>query len=188
MEVEKLGESFPLEVRFAPYLLDPTTPPEGKPRKPQMSGDAPPSPIEARGAELGLTYTRGRTWSSNSLLALEAGEFANEHESPEVAWAFHRALFKAYFTDLADISDVEVLVEAGRQAGVDTEALRRSLEARTYQQQVSEGLQWSRSVGVTAVPTFIIDDEYGVVGAQPVEVLEQVLERLGKKRRSELEA
>ena len=136
--------------------------------------------MEQRGIELGLTYSRGRSWSSNSLRALEAGEFANEHETAEIAWAFHRALFKAYFTDLADINDVEVLVGAGRAAGVDIEALRASLESRSYQEQVAEGLRWSREVGVTAVPTFVIDEQYAVVGAQPVEVFENVLQQLGK--------
>jgi predicted DsbA family dithiol-disulfide isomerase len=180
VEVERLGEKYPLNVQFAPFLLDPTTPLEGKPRRGYTQPGDPPTPIEERGSELGLTYTRGRTWSSNSLLALEAGEFAREHESPEVAWAFHRAVFKAYFTDLADISKMDVLVEAARATGVDADAMRQALETRSYEHQVMDGLRWSREAGVTAVPTFIIDDQYGVVGAQPYEVLDKVLTRLGK--------
>ena len=146
-------------------------------------GDA-PSDMEQRDIELGLTYSRGRTWSSNSLLALEAGEFANENESPAIAWAFHRALFKAYFTDLADISDLDVLLEAGREAGVDVAALRASLEARSYRAEVADGLRWSREIGVTGVPTFVIDEQHAVVGAQPFEVFERVLQQLGKVPRA----
>jgi predicted DsbA family dithiol-disulfide isomerase len=50
---------------------------------------------------------------------------------------------------------------------------------------VLDGLRWSREAGVTAVPTLIIDDMYGVVGAQPYDVLDKVLTRLGKVPKSE---
>ncbi len=43
---------------------------------------------------------------------------------------------------------------------------------------MDDGVRWSRGVGVTGVPTFIFDDKYGVVGAQPLEVLESVIAEL----------
>jgi predicted DsbA family dithiol-disulfide isomerase len=49
---------------------------------------------------------------------------------------------------------------------------------------VDDGINWSRSAGVTAVPTFIFDDQYGVVGAQPFEVLDSVMQRMGKVARA----
>jgi predicted DsbA family dithiol-disulfide isomerase len=138
----------------------------------------PPTALEQRGQELGLTYARGRTMTPNSHLALEAGEFAAEH--PEKRDAFHRLLFKAFFTDLEDISDIGVLVRIGEAAGLPAAELRTALETRAFEKQVDDGINWSRSIGVTAVPTFVIDEEYGVVGAQPFEYLDAVLKQLGK--------
>ncbi len=179
-EIERLGEKYTLDVRFAPYLLDPSTPPEGKPRKQQSTPGSPPSAMEERGTSLGLTYSRGREWTSNSLLAHEASEFVTEHESPEVAWAFHKAMFKAYFTDLADIGKPETLIDVAASVGVPADAMRVTLENRTFQAQVADGIRWSRAIGVTGVPTFVFDERHGVVGAQDLSVMEQVMQQLGK--------
>lgn len=143
----------------------------------------PPSALEQRGTELGITFRRGRTWSSSSLLALEAAEHVTEHE-PGHRDAYHKALFKAYFEDLADIGKPETLVEVAGSCGVDTAALADALANRTYQQQVEDGINWARSIGVSAVPTFVIDEEHGVVGAQPFEVLDRVMQKLGKTPRA----
>jgi predicted DsbA family dithiol-disulfide isomerase len=176
VEVERLQAEYGLDVRFAPYLLDPTTPREGKARRPMTNPADPPSYMEERGESLGLHFTRGRTWTSNSLLAHEAAEFAADHGD---GFAFHRALFKAYFEDLADIGKPETLLETARAAGLDESALRQALDAGTYTQQVQDGIQWAREIGVSGVPTFVFNERYGVVGAQEHNVFEDLLRRIG---------
>jgi len=175
-----LQREYDVEVRWAPYFLDPTTPPDGKPRKPQTRPDDPPTRIEAMGAELGLTFSRGRTWTSNSHLALEAAEFAAETPQAE---AFHRAMFKAYFEDLEDIGKVDTVVSIGESAGLDGAGLRDALESGTYRQQVDDGIQWAREIGVTGVPTFVVADKWAVVGAQDYSVFESLMQKLGKEPR-----
>ena len=162
-------------------MLDPSTPPEGKPRRQYSKPGDPPSPLEERGASLGITFRRGRTWGSNSHLALEASVFADGH--PQVD-AFHRRLFKSYFDDLDEIGSVDTLVRLAEEVGLPAIELRQALESGTFRKQVDDGINWSRSIGVTAVPTFIFDDKTGLVGAQPLEVFEQVLQELGKVPRS----
>jgi predicted DsbA family dithiol-disulfide isomerase len=165
-------------VQFAPFLLDPATPPEGKPRRQVTQPGDPPTAIEQRAASLGITFTRGRTWTSNSHLALEAAAFAAEHGDPA---PFHRAMFKAYFEDLADIGDLEVVVGIAGDAGVPTSALRAALAEGHYRAAVDEGVQWAQQVGVTAVPTFVLDGRYGIVGAQEGHVFEELLQsKLGR--------
>jgi predicted DsbA family dithiol-disulfide isomerase len=176
-----LQREYDVEVRWAPYFLDPTTPPEGKPRKPQTRPDDPPTRIEAMGADLGLTFSRGRTWTSNSHLALEASEFAAETEHAE---AFHRAMFKAYFDELEDIGTVDNVVRIGASAGLDEAALRTALETGAYKQQVDDGIDWARQIGVTGVPTFVIADKWAVVGAQDYSVFESLMKKLGKEPRA----
>ena len=114
MEVERLQAEYDIEVRFAPYLLDPTTPPEGKPRQRQTSPDSPPTDMELRGQAIGITYSRGRTITSNSHLAHEAAEFAAE---TPFAMAFQQRMFKAYFTELEDIGRLDTVVRLGVEIG-----------------------------------------------------------------------
>ena len=178
MEVERLQRDYDVEVRFAPFLLDPSIPPEGKPRKPQTRPDDPPTAMELRAQSLGIGFTRGRTFTPNSHLSLEAAEFAAEHGA---GLGFHRSMFKAFFEDMVDISDIDNVVRIGAGAGLDETDLRRALESGHYREQVDDGIQWSREIGVTGVPTFIFDDKYGIVGAQDYTVFQSVMEKLGAR-------
>jgi predicted DsbA family dithiol-disulfide isomerase len=83
-----------------------------------------------------------------------------------------------------DLGKVETLVALGAEVGLPADELRAHLEARTYQGQVTDGLRWAHQVGVTAVPTFIFDELYGVVGAQPYDVLGRVVEEVLRRRAS----
>lgn len=170
-----------MDVRFAPYLLDPTTPPEGKSRRQMTQPGAPKTSLEERGESLGITFTRGRQWTSNSHLALQAQEFAADRGDD--GFHFHRRMFKAYFEELADIGDIETLVRLGDEAGLPPAELREALAGGVYRAQVDDGIRWAYEVGVTGVPTFIFDEQYGVVGAQDQVVFELVMEKLGKTRR-----
>lgn len=170
-----------MEVRHAPYLLDPTTPPEGRARRPMTRPDDPPTAMELRAEALGIRFTRGRTWTSNTLLAHEGGEFAFEHGRD---WEYTRAMFKAYFEDLADIGKVDTVVAVGESAGLDGAALRQALEAGTYREAVAETIRWTREVGVSGVPTYVFAEKYAVVGAQDYDVFESIIQRLGKTPKS----
>jgi len=182
VEVERLQQEYDVEITFAPFFLDPSTPPEGKPRR-QMTkpGDA-PTAMEQRATSLGINFSRGRTWSSNSHRALEAAEFVTE-EHPDLAVPFHRALFKAYFDDLADINDVDVITKAAESVGVPDTKLRSALLEGWCKDGVDEEIAWAYKAGVTAVPTFVVDGRFAVVGAQDLDVFRDVLQRMGKKPR-----
>lgn len=147
-----------------------------------MQPGDPPSPIEQRSHGLGITFTRGRTRTPNSHLSLEAAAFAAEHgDAPR----FHRAMFKAYFEDLADIGDLDVVVAVGVASGLPESELRQALVAGAYRAEVDEGIQWAQQVGVTAVPTFVLGEKYGIVGAQEAPAFERVLqEKLGQLPKS----
>lgn len=165
-----------MDVHFAPFQLRPDIAPGGGPVRRLTAPDSPPSPVEARGERLGISFRRGRTRTSYSYPALEAAEFAIEYGDP---WRFHRGMFKAYFDDLLDIEDIETVVRVGAEAGLDATSLKQALDEGRFRARVQEGIDWSRAVGVTAIPTFIFDEKYGVVGAQELPVLRQVLQELG---------
>ena len=142
--------------------------------------DAAPTPVEQRGEALGIRFSRGRTTTSNSHLALEAAELALE--TGEAA-RFHRRAFKAYFEDLEDIGNVDTLVRVGVEGGLDGEALRESLAEGRYISRVDEGIAWSRAIGVTAIPRFLFNERYGIVGAHELDAFRKMMARVGQAPR-----
>jgi predicted DsbA family dithiol-disulfide isomerase len=181
-EIERLFADWDIELGWAPFFLDPSIPPEGRDRAP-VAPDAPPTPVETRGASLGLDFRRGRTFTPHTLLALQAGAFAQHHGTTEQVFQYHRALFKAYFTDFENLMDIDVLVKHAEGCGLDGAAMREALTNGTFEDEVNTGIEESYAVGVTGIPTFILNDKYAVVGAQPRDVLERVFTQLGAQRR-----
>ena len=55
--------------------------------------------------------------------------------------------------------------------------MREVLAGDDYADDVRHDLAEARSLGIGGVPFFVIDQKYGVSGAQPTEVFTQVLEK-----------
>jgi predicted DsbA family dithiol-disulfide isomerase len=184
VEVERVQREYPnVNVRWSPYLLNPAIPPEGQPREPQTTADSPKSQLELMGEAREITFSRGRTFTPNSHYALQASEFAYDHG--QHSEAFHRALFKANFTDFENIGEIDVLARIASEHEMDGEQLRQALTNGDYRETVDEQIEWARQVGVTGVPTFIFDYKYAIVGAQEYEAFERVLGTIAAEGPSE---
>ncbi len=125
----------------------------------------------------GLPYGR-RTHTYNSRLAQELGKWADTQPGGE---AIHDALYRAYFVEARNIGDPEILVEIARSVGLSGDEAGAVLAERRFKDLVDADWAKSRAYGVTGVPTFVAA-RYGVVGAQPYEVLEQLLDKAGAPR------
>ena len=126
----------------------------------------------------GLPYAR-RTHTYNSRLAQELGKWADTQPGGE---AIHDRLYRAYFVEARNIGDIEILVEIAQSAGLPADEARAVLTERRFKDAVDADWAKSHAYGVTGVPTFVAA-RYGVVGAQPYDVLAQLLERAGAARR-----
>jgi len=126
----------------------------------------------------GLPYGR-RTHTYNSRLAQELGKWADTQPGGE---AIHDALYRAYFVDNRNIGDPEILVEIAQSVGLPADEARAVLTERRFKDEVDADWAKSHSYGVTGVPTFVAA-RYGVVGAQPYEVLVELIEKAGAARR-----
>jgi len=120
----------------------------------------------------GLPYGE-RTMTYNSRLAQELGKWADTQPGGE---AIHDALFRAYFVEARDISQPAVLLDIVKGVGLSVDGAREVLEKRTFQSAVDADWELSRRYGVTGVPTFVVG-RYGVVGAQPYEALEELVQK-----------
>jgi predicted DsbA family dithiol-disulfide isomerase len=111
----------------------------------------------------------------NSRRALGAAEFAREHGKYE---EMHQALFKAHWEQTARLEDVDDLVRVGTEVGLDPAELRSAIEEGRYEAVIDENRQIATSAGINAIPAHVFGQRYLVMGAQPYEVLKQVVDRL----------
>ena len=85
------------------------------------------------------------------------------------------ALFRANFTDGANVSDHGVLVEAAFTAGLDGSQAREVLASGRYAEEVRNAeLEWT-SRGIRSVPAIVINGKWLISGGQPAETFEQAL-------------
>lgn len=82
------------------------------------------------------------------------------------------ALHAAHFTDGLDLGSRAVLAGIAAEHDLDAAGF---LDSDAGSAEVAADLQEAAELGVTSVPTFVIDGKYAVSGAQPVEVFGQVL-------------
>ena len=115
----------------------------------------------------------------NSRLAQELGKFAEQENKGD---EFHHAVFRAYFADGLNIGLPSILADIGSQVGLASEPVRDVLEKRLFKEAVDRDWIRSYQMGVTAVPTFMMDG-MSLSGAQPYEKLAQMIEAHGLKRR-----
>ncbi len=183
MRIEKLKQAFEVETKLIHFPLHPETPIEGRSVAELYAGrNVDPEAMYARMKGLmdaeGLPYGR-RTHTYNSRLAQELGKWADTQPGGE---ALHDALYRAYFVDNRNIGDPEILVEIAQSVGLPADEARAVLTERRFKDEVDADWAKSHAYGVTGVPTFVAA-RYGVVGAQPYEVLAELVEKAGAARR-----
>ena len=86
-------------------------------------------------------------------------------------------IMTAYFSEGEDIGDTATLVRLATEAGLDADEARAVLESDDYSDAVRADERRAAMLGITGVPFFVVDERYGVSGAQPAEFLREVLER-----------
>jgi predicted DsbA family dithiol-disulfide isomerase len=95
------------------------------------------------------------------------------------------ALFKAYFTDGKDVSDQAVLMSAVESVGLSPVEALAALNDDNYQKAVKDEESKFKSMGISSVPAFIINNKYLISGGQPVESFVQSLTEIAEKEGSE---
>ena len=177
MRIEKLKVEHNVKVEWIHFPLHPDTPGEGRSLADLFSGrpvdrKAMHAQMKARMDAEGLPYGE-RTMTYNSRLAQELGKWADTQPGGE---ALHDALFRAYFVEARDISQPAVLLNIVERLGLSVGDAREVLEKRTFETAVDADWKLSREYGITGVPTFVVG-RYGVVGAQPYEALEELVQK-----------
>jgi len=166
-----------MDVEWRPFYLRPDTPPEGM-ELPDYIKQARANGSEERLRLMANSY--GMDFKSteriyNTHIAHEATEYACEHGK---GLEFHKIIFCMVYADGKDISQWDVLRSAAQEAGLDGEAMQRDVENGIYTESVNEQVQQAYQIGVSGVPTYVINDRYALVGAQPYEVFKNALAQI----------
>jgi predicted DsbA family dithiol-disulfide isomerase len=182
-------------VRWRAFQLYPMLPPEGMPRaefmRARFGSGADAGRIYARildeAAPLGLDLRFERIQRSpNTLRAHQLLAWAGT-VAPDTQHALAEALFHCYFTAGEDVGDPAVLAGAAAAAGMDRNAAEAAIASGAGAEAVRAELQDAVELDVTGVPLYVLGGRFAIPGAQPVDVLKQLIER-ARVRLAELEA
>jgi predicted DsbA family dithiol-disulfide isomerase len=126
----------------------------------------------------GLPHAERLEKAPSSRRALVLGEIARDQGRHG---ELHPRLFEAYWVEGRDIGSDEVLLDLAENVGMDRAetAERLSAWAADLLGAIEEETRGAVEMGVTGVPGWLIDQRLLVPGAQPHEVFERVLTRLG---------
>lgn len=115
----------------------------------------------------------------NSRPALIGAKYA---EKMGVGPAYHAAVMRAYWVDAQRIDELETLADLAEGVGLDRVGFLVALQQPPYQQQVLDDVARAHAYGINGVPAMVFVDKYLVSGAQPYEVLVQVLEQVMREK------
>jgi predicted DsbA family dithiol-disulfide isomerase len=183
----------PIEVVYRPYQLDPNAPPgtatpvaEAYTRKfggPERAA-AIIEHVTNVAAEAGLEFRLDRAVRANTRDAHRLLWYANERGEPGAQADVKERLLAAYFVEGRNVGDPDVLVDVAAAAGLDGDHVRRFLASDEGVAELHESLAFAQQAGITAVPTYVIDNRWSIPGAQDPAVFVQVLTRLAERRAS----
>jgi predicted DsbA family dithiol-disulfide isomerase len=178
-----------VQVTWRSFELDPAAPPE-------RDGDSATHLAEKYGtsredaermhqqmAELaageGLDFRFDIARGGNMFDAHRVVHLAAEHGRQD---ALKERLFRGYLSEGQVMADPEVLVRLALEVGLPEDEVRDVLATDRYAAEVRQDERTAASLGINAVPFFVVDRAIGASGAQPADVLRELLERAWAQR------
>jgi predicted DsbA family dithiol-disulfide isomerase len=186
-----------VEVHWHSFELDPRAPRQrdgdrldhiaAKYRVSRADAEAMERRVTAAAAEAGLDFHLDRVRGGNSFDAHRLLHLAADH-GLDVADRLKDRFLRAYFTEGEAIGDPGVLARLAVEAGLPAAEVGDVLAGDRYADAVRADERTAGALGATGVPFFVIDETYGLSGAQPPEIFSNVLERAWSETHGDAEA
>lgn len=180
-----LGDELPLlDIRWQPFQLEPdadATPVPlrqalerkfgGAERTAQLLAQTQATArAEGLAMDFGQEQVRVTTLPAHRLMWL-----AGQHGVQD---AVGEALFRAHFEHGRNLADTSVLAEAGVAGGLAAGDVEQMLSSERGLPEVQQALEHAKALGISSVPTFVVDGRWALQGAQPPEEIAKALRRI----------
>lgn len=172
-----MKKEYEIDEHWVSYELHPETPPAGVLLSERFKGRDLSSfyeQLRARGNEVDIVFNT-HTLLSNSRLALMASEFARDEGRYE---AFHESMFRAYFTESLDIGNLDVIAAVATKSGLNGKKTLAAASDGRYASRLDNVKREGQLLGLTGIPLFIINNQYKIVGVQPLEVFRDFFDKM----------
>jgi predicted DsbA family dithiol-disulfide isomerase len=192
--VAELEGEIDIDVSYRPYQLDPTASPGksqpvfeaytkkfGGPEQATAILDR----VTATAADDGIEFHMERALRANTLLAHRLLWLAELPGSPVDQSVLKERLLRAYFVDGLDIGDPDVLADCAAEVGLPRQDAIDFLESDRGRAEVAAHLEQAADAGISAVPTFVINGQWAIPGAQDTDTFVNVFRRLIDKLRAD---
>ncbi len=175
-KVEIVWHSFELDLNARPEpgtdMLERLATKYGKTRE---WAEANTNRIVSYAASVGLAFDMDRVIYANSFDAHRLIHLANAHKLQDEA---EEKLFSAYLVEGKDIGNLGTLRQIAADMGLDTAEVSAMLEGKTYTNEVRADEREAQQLGIRGVPFFLFNRKYSVSGAQPADLLLEVLQKV----------
>lgn len=128
--------------------------------------------LTAQGKEIGVDFDFDNNKVTNTFDAHRLIQLA---KSQGVGSELKEELLKQFFSNGKLISDQSVLLNIALDVGLDKDSVEQLFNSDDYSADVREEEQMAAEIGIQSVPFFIIDEAFGMEGAQPVEHIKSML-------------
>jgi predicted DsbA family dithiol-disulfide isomerase len=183
--LRELEGEIDVAIEFQPFELNPDMPPEGedvdahlarKYGRPPEERSAIVKMIRERGAEVGFTFgERKQVWNTFDAHRLLMWAF---DEDPAAQRRLKHALLKAYQGDGLNPGDPELLVAAAAACGLDAERAAVIVGSDEYAEAVRAREQRWQQLGITSVPSVVVNGKHLIQGGQPPDVFVRALREI----------
>ena len=170
-----MRERFGARVEWLPFDLHPEYPPEGIPRTQLVAryGLDGMARTKAFFESHGLEYNPNPDVVPNTMTALRLTEHARVEGKHE---KMHDRLMDAYWRDGENIGDLDVLRVHAETIGLESAA--EVLATDAYADDVRQATAQAHSLGISAIPAFLLNRKLLVFGAHPRETFERAFAQL----------
>lgn len=134
--------------------------------------------IAQHAKEVGLVYNFEKIPFPNTI---DAHRFSLYAKTQGLQNEAEEKLFYAYFTEVRNIGDIEVLVQLGREIGLNGDEVKEALSSKQFANEVKDDIAEAQRIGVSGVPFFLINGKLAVAGAQDPQAFLDVLMRAWKE-------
>jgi predicted DsbA family dithiol-disulfide isomerase len=174
---------FGARIEWLPFDLHPEYPTEGIPRGDLHAryGEERMGQTQRMVEECGYTYNPPKHVVPNSRKALEVTELARDLGIHEPV---HTRLMDAYWAEARNIGDEDTLLSLVAEAGLDRSEAVEALADGRYLPRIAESTREAHTIGINAIPSFVLDNRLLLVGAYPKEVFERAFAQLAETEAS----